>query len=200
MSAKRGLAGLGLCTALLVLSLGCTCLSLVPTPPGNPMCLEFPYSPPPPNFQRSDLAGIWETRYGRSVDRLTIRGDGTFQQVYQDVYVADYLYETPWSPWWIERLEDGQVRLHFEGARYYLEGRTIAERDGLEAFGEPDPPSMPFFDPISEDAVSMVGELVLNVRVDSSEELLLLHLWTHHDRGYGIFGCQTDYFRRVDAP
>ena len=180
--------------------LGCTCLSLLPMPPADPMCLEFPYSPPPPSLQGSDLAGTWETQYGRSVDRLTMRSDGTFQQVYQDGNVPDYSYETPWSPWWIEHLEDGQVHLHLQGARYYLGGRRIAERDGLESYGQPDPPPMPFFDPIAEELVFMVGELVLNVRVDSSGELLLLHLWTNHDRGFGVSDCQSDLFRRMDIP
>jgi len=180
--------------------IGCTCLSLLPLPLADPMCLEFPYSAPSRSLQMSDLAGSWETQYGRSVDRLTLRSDGSFQQVYQDGYVLDYSYETPWSPWWVEHLEDGQVHLHLQGARYYLEGRTIAERDGLEPYGEPDPSPKPFFDPIAEDLVFMVGELVLNARVDSSGELLLLHLWSSHDRGYGVSGCQRDYFRRIHGP
>jgi hypothetical protein len=181
-------------------SVGCTCLSLLPYPPGDPICLEAPYSPPPPTFQDSGLVGTWETEYGRSIDRLTLGADHTFQQLYEDRYAPEYVYHSPPGNWWVERLQDGQVRLHLEGARYYLDGIKIAEREGLESYGEPDPPPMPFFDPIAEELVFMVGKLVLNVRVDSSGELLLHHLWMYHDEGFAMTGCERDIFRRVETP
>jgi len=181
-------------------SVGCTCLSLLPYPPGEPICLEAPYSPPPPTLDDSDLRGVWETQYGQSVDILTLGADHTFQQVYKDNYVPEYVYRSPRGKWWTERLQDGQVRLHLEGARYYPAGIKVGERDGLESYGEPDPPPMPFFDPISQELVLMVGELVLQVRVDSSGELLLHHLWMHHDRGFIIAGCEGEHFRRMETP
>jgi hypothetical protein len=59
---------------------------------------------------------------------------------------------------------------------------------------------MPFFDPFAEELVLMVGELILHVRTDSSGELLLHHVWTHHEGGFVISGCSREQFRRVDAP
>lgn len=182
-------------------SVGCTCLSLLPYPPGEPICLEGPYSPPGATFHADDLVGVWKTTSGRtSVDTLTFREDGTFKQVYRDPAQRDYQYETPWNAWRLEWLPDEGVRVHLEGGRYYPDGIETAEREGLESYGEPDPPPMPFFDPIAEELVFMVGELVLHVRVDSSGELLLHHLWMHHDRGFLISGCHSEQFRRVETP
>lgn len=181
-------------------SVGCTCLSLLPYPAGEPICLEAPYSPPGPTFQDSELVGTWETEYGRSVDRVTLAADHTFEQLYEDGYAPEYVYHSPPGKWWVEYLQDGEIRLHLEGARYYPAGLGIAEREGLESYGQPHPPPMPFFDPFAQEGVFMVGELVLQVRTDSSGELLLHHLWMHHDRGFAIAGCQRLQFRRVDIP
>lgn len=184
-------------------SLGCTCpcVSMLPLPGGDPICREAPYSPPRESLQESDLVGTWRTYYwGDSVDTLMLRADGTFKQTFRGPGEDGYRYETPWNRWWLEPLSDGAVRLHLEGARYYPDGIETAERDGLESFGEPDPSPMPFFDPIAEELVLMVGELILQVRTDSSGELLLHHLWMHHDRGFVVAGCQGEQFRRVETP
>lgn len=188
--------------AALVTSLGCTCpcISMLPLPGGDPFCREAPYSPPPETLRESDLVGTWRTYYwGDSVDTLILRDDGTFKQLFYDPAEDRYYYETPWNRWWLEQLPDGAVRLHLEGARYYTGGIEAAERDGLESFGEPDPSPMSFFDPFAEELVVMVGELVLHVRMDSSGELLLHHLWTHHEGGFVISGCERDQFRRADG-
>lgn len=183
-------------------SLGCTCpcLGLLPLP-GEPICLEAPYSPPQASFQADDLVGVWETTYGRTrVDTLTFREDGTFKQVYRDPAQRNYQYETAWNPWRLEWLPDGGVRVHLEGGRYYLLGIKIAEREGLAPYGEPDPLAEPFFDPIAKEHVDMVRQLILNVRVDSSGELLLHHMWSHSERGFAIRGCEAEHFRRVETP
>ena len=52
-----------------------------------------PFSNPPATFEESDLVGVWEAEYA-GLDRLTIREDGTFKQVYRE---GDYVYETPWN-------------------------------------------------------------------------------------------------------
>lgn len=173
-------------------------------------CLQAPYSPAGDALQQTDLAGAWETRYGeRGVDRLIFRVDGTFKQVYQDHQVQDYVYETPWNEWWMERLHDGGLRIHLQGARYYLAGVDTAELGGMlhacaddqeDPRGQPGCPPFAFYDPIEDDFVYMVGELVLSVRGDSSGKLLLHHMWTHADRGFAMFGCERQQFRRLDAP
>lgn len=169
-------------------------------------CFEVPYDAPPSDFEESDLVGTWEARYMEwGIDTVVLRADGTFKQVYQD-RTMDYRFETPWNEWWLETMGDGAVRLHLEGGRYYPDDILIAELGGL---GLPCPESEPdcwegldvgpygFYDPLQNDIVFMVRELVLNVRCDSSGDLLLLHMWAAPDEGFGIFACETGEFRRV---
>lgn len=145
------------------------------------------YSAPPATFQDSDLAGTWEDHYwGGEVDRLIIRPDGTFKQIYCN---GDYRYETPWNKWWVERLPDGRVRVHLEGARYYL---TWVERGDYL-----------FHDPFGNESIKMINELVLNVRRLPSGEIILYHMFTSSEEGFpiiGFIGWETEMFRRVETP
>jgi hypothetical protein len=171
------------------------------------LCLEAPYSDPSVSFEKSNLVGAWETHYGRNADTLILRADGRFKQTYRRPGPEQYVYETPWNPWWIERLPDGGVRVHLQGARYYAEGPMIAELDG-EGYPCPrDAPECPerdqlgpyaFYDPIADETVHMVRELVLNVREDSSGRLLLLHMWLGRNEGFVIFGCESTMFQAVE--
>lgn len=169
---------------------------------------DVPYANPPESLQDSDLVGTWETRYGRSVDRLILRADGTFKQVYQDNTVEGYVYETPWNEWWLERFPDGRVWVHLQGARYYLAGIRIAELEGLP---EPAPTDQPelwgkdrfplsFYDPFGKEFLEMVGELILSVRSDDSGEIILHHMWGSADRGFAIIGGEMEVFRRIETP
>ncbi len=153
--------------------------------------------------------GTWESRYGRSVDTFVLREDGTFKQTYEDVYATDYVYETPWNRWQIERFPDGRIRLHLQGARYYIDGISIGELDGYtypgpkggpDSSGEPGGVPWLFIDPFTRDDLEMVRELVLTVRVDSSGELLLHHMSYTSDEGFSLSGCQRRHFRRVEGP
>ena len=176
----------------------------------DPICVEAPYSPPSSSFVLSDIAGTWEARYHPGVDTLHIREDGTFRQLYvHDDYWRHYEYETPWNEWWSERLPDDIMRIHLPGARYYLRGIGIGER---EAFSAPCPAGTPrsrgascsaahsFVDPFTRELVVMPRELVLTVRVDSSGELLLHHMFYSLDEGFGLSGCHSYQFRRFETP
>jgi len=144
----------------------------------------------------------WETK-NAGVDRLIIRADGTFKQTYRQ---GDYVYETPWKEWRVERFSAGRIRLHLQGARNYSVSITLAEREGL---GHPCPEEFPdchwasepypYYDPIAQEDVDMVGKLVLNVRSDSSGELLLLHMWKTGDQGFPIIGGGIELFRRIET-
>jgi hypothetical protein len=143
--------------------------------------------PPPATFRETDLVGTWEGHYGypRGTDRLIIREDGTFKQIYRDE--EGYVYETSWNKWWVERFPDGRAWVHLEGARYYLDGIEFAERDGLHATSNGPPWPYSFYDWFVEAqekwSVEMVGKLVLNVRQVSSGELVLAHMsssWESH--------------------
>ena len=203
-----------LALVLVVSASACVCPPLASHYPfANPICLEAPYSPPPPTFQDSDLVGTWETRYAGwpagDLDRLILRGDGAFRQVYENYILKDYVYQTQWEEWWLERFPDGRVRVHLEGARYYASGITIAELEGLGmpcptsqpgCTGEPRLPPHSFYDPFAREYLYMEGELVLNVRVDSTGEFLLHHMWYHSDGGFAIADCEGEQFRAVETP
>jgi hypothetical protein len=141
--------------------------------------------PPPATFQETDLVGTWEGHYGgyagygQGLDRLILRADGTFKQIYK-IEKQGYVYETPWNKWWVERFPDGRVRVHLEGARYYVDGIEMAERDGLHATSSGPPWPYSFYDWFVEGqekwSVEMVGKLVLNVRQVSSGEIVLAHM------------------------
>ena len=88
-------------------------------------------SPLPETFQESDLVGTWQARYfPRAVtDTLTLREDGTYQQVYQDD-LANYYYTSPWNRWYAEHRPSGGLYLHLEGMRYCLGTNEVCRRQG----------------------------------------------------------------------
>jgi len=199
--AARGIALAALPGVLVAVACGVSARSVF-------FCAQAPYSPVPTDFTESDLWGAWRTSYGAgSTDTLVLRQDGLFKQTYQDPSEDGYLYETPWAPWWLEYLPGGSVRIHLQGARFFPEGAIIAELDGV---GLPCPESggtcleathpYPFYDPIEDDIVEMVGELVLQVRVDASGRRLLHHMRAGSDEGFALIGCQSRQFRSVDEP
>jgi len=209
MSTSRRPVAVGLATAVLCVSLGCQCGWLIPWPPSDPLCAEAPYSPPPSDFGEANLVGTWEARYGRSVDSLTIMADGTFKQRYEDRYDSSYVYETSWNSWWLERFSDGRIRVHLEGARYYIRGIGVAELDGgtldsadPDADSTPEPGVLPhwFYDPFGRESLHMLGQLILTVRVDSQGELLLHHMTYSSQEGFGLTGCERKHFRRIPEP
>ncbi len=158
----------------------------------------------PRDIQEQELVGVWEGRYGLGVDHIIIRGDGYFRQIYKDTYREGYSYETPWNPWWLERLPDGRVWLHLQGARYYLAGIDKAEREGLSPFPLPssveggrEKPEV-FYDPFGHQLVEMVGKVILNVRLTSSGELILYHMWTSSDNAFPLLERDDRVLRRVE--
>jgi hypothetical protein len=140
---------------------------------------------PPPQIEESDLVGFWETKYSRTMtDTLQLRSDGTFKQLYED-RARGYVFETPWNAWWIERLPNQLIRIHLEGAKYFLESPTLHD-------GE-------FYDPYAHEFLHPVKELVLHVRMDSKGELLLEHVWTYGAQGFAIIGGEAQRFRRAES-
>lgn len=191
-----------LAAVVLVAAPACTCgWLLAPFVPREAICVEAPYSNPPPGLEGTDLAGKWEARYDVGVDQLILRADGTFKQIYEErigYVVRVYSYQTPWNHWWVEDTADGGVRLHLEGARYYFRGRSIAQRDGMSF----PPYAMPwdFYDPFADEYMEMVRKLTLGIRADSAGELLLHHMFYHTDEGFTMTGCQKEHFRRIEQP
>lgn len=89
------------------------------------------------HLEPPDLLGTWradyDEQYYRSrcwytvsgVERLTLRADGTYQQVYDDG--KGYLYTSPWNRWYLED-HRGSAVLRLEGARFYPLGIEDAEK------------------------------------------------------------------------
>lgn len=161
------------------------------------------YKNPPQDLQISDLVGTWEAHYGSNrVDRLVIREDGLYKQIYEDP-LEDYYFETDWKNIQLEFLSNDNIYIHFEKARYFNEGVRLGELDGL---GEPCPSELPgcyseshpreFYDPYTNDFVTMRNQLILTIRLDDTK-FVFHHLWTTQDRGFAIFGGQTEVFRKV---
>lgn len=185
---RRLMAGLCLLGAVAAFS----ALLLVGPVRSARLCAQAPYLPPPASFDEARLVGTWQAHYGRSVDTLTLNGDGTFTQVYQDGYDEDYVFETARSNWRMNRYADGRVRVYLQGARFYEEGTRVAEQGGR--YGD-----WTFYDQVAEESVTMPDTLVLNLRADSSGEPLLLHPWSTADEGFALYGCERNLFRRVEG-
>ncbi len=165
---------------------------------------EAKFSTAPSEIQIGDLAGTWEGRYHLGADRLILRPDGRFRQIYRDSYRVGYSYETPWNRWWLERFPDGRVWVHLQGARYYLDGIEVAELEGISPFPLPESvegggerPEL-FYDPFSDQLVEMVGEVILNVRQTPSGELILYHMWPSSDNAFPILERDSRVLHRVE--
>jgi hypothetical protein len=196
---------LGMGAALLAASLVLAVLVTVKPAQSARFCVQAPYLPPPTTFEDEDLVGTWRARYDGRVDTLILRADGTFKQIYEDRHEEDYVYETPWNEWTVDRYADGRARIHLQGGRYYPAGITMAEWDGMQPdvpgmWGKSGPPPYSFYDAFADETVTMVEELVVNVRVDRNGELLLHHMFIEVDDAFAVIGCERNMFRRVETP
>jgi hypothetical protein len=85
----------------------------------------------------SDLVGTWRADYDKydfsgrcryvvtGVETLTLRADGTYQQVYDDG--RGYVYTSPWKKWYLESRRGGGI-LHLEDGWFYSLGIRDAEK------------------------------------------------------------------------
>lgn len=178
---------------------------------GSILMNREPFSSPSIDIQASDIAGTWVTNYSfwssiglgfddSNKDTLIIRGDGKFKQIY---VFGDYKFETPWNEWELIKNPDGRVRLYLYGARNYRIGIELAERDGFHHVCPDEYPDCDwesweygYYDPYADEFVEMVDKLVLNLRSDS-EELVLLHLWITGTEGFPLFGGEGMVFHRI---
>jgi hypothetical protein len=162
---------------------------------GSDLQNEVPFLNPSDRLANEDLVGTWRSAYlFWGVDTITLRQDGTFKQFYRDKYVnsGNFVFETSWNPWWLERLSDGRVYLHLKGARYFLDGVSLSEKFSTKSFY--------FYDWIGDDLVKMTGELILNVRIDEEGNILLVHLWSSSDQGFPLIGGDSQIFKEVNSP
>jgi hypothetical protein len=93
--------------------------------------------PSPARSGVSNLTGIWRAEYDErefrmggcidiptGVETLTLRADGTYQQVYDDG--KGYVHTSTWNNWYQDD-SGGRAVLHLEGGRFYPLGIKRAE-------------------------------------------------------------------------
>lgn len=192
------------------LSLVCG-LATSPVKRGLSLASEAPFFNPPDSFRESLLVGTWYTSYMEwGEETLIIRPDGTFRQIYHNhANNGDFSFETPWNRWWVERLPDGRMYLHLMGAKYFLQGPSFADKlsngylipcpqERARACDD-DKVQIPFYayDWIGGEYIPMAGELILNIRVDSSGRIILVHMWSSSDGGFPIIGGESEIFRKM---
>lgn len=85
----------------------------------------------------SDVAGNWRAEYDEAyfrarcgytvagVETLTLKANGTYQQVYSDG--RGYVYESPWNKWYLDEYRGSSV-VRLAGARFYPLGIEDAEK------------------------------------------------------------------------
>ena len=95
--------------------------------------------------------------------------------------------------------------LHLEGAKYYFDGALAANGNHFpcpkgDTSCEDIANKIPIkaYDWIGDNWVDVSGQLALNIRMDSSGEIILLHLWKSSDRGFPIVGGESEIFRKTD--
>jgi hypothetical protein len=185
---------------LLILCLGCGQIFLV-IEKGLELVSEAPFDNPPNSFKVDQLVGSWMTKYSNSrTETLIIQPGGKFTQIYEE---GGNIIQTNQNYWWIEPLDDGRIYLHLEGARYYADGAFDTKINHApcptgDIYCEEMATKFPIegYDWIGKDWVDMANQLILNIRMDSSGDILLLHLWKSSDRGFPIIGGEAEIFRK----
>lgn len=83
-------------------------------------------------FTPSEHAGVWQADYTgmrcvdiqlTGVETLTLRADGTYQQIYDDG--KGYVYRSSWNKWYLN--SEGRI-LHLKNGRIYSLGIREAEK------------------------------------------------------------------------
>ena len=71
----------------------------------------------PDDFSESDLVGTWTAEYsgGDSIDKLQIRSDGTYKQLFSST--GELNFESDWQEWNLEYNQNGYALLHLKGMR-----------------------------------------------------------------------------------
>ena len=94
--------------------IGCCIIVFHPTSDNN---IDYTKACPPlpSNFKESDLVGTWIGHYFSNIDKLIIRADGTYKQIYSSDPPINF--ESDWQKWWLESNPNGYALLHMQGMR-----------------------------------------------------------------------------------
>jgi hypothetical protein len=148
------------------------------------------YSDRPQTLEESDLIGVWQAEYGVDrVDTLTLKADGTYQQIYSEP--NGYFYESPWNKWFVEHRASGKIYVHLEGMRYYVSGIGLGESGGRLPTDVPEFAGKPelFYDSGEDRTLEMLDKVILRaIGIESAPRGIgLVHMRTDPDTSDSIF-------------
>ena len=133
-------------------------------------------------------------------EELYIFNNGTYKQIYKDKGIA---IESPLNNWWLEELSDGGIYLHLEGAKYYFYGpsrtdkyKTICPAGDSTCEQVMNQISNEAYDWIGNNWIDVSDQLILNVRMESNGNVILMHLWDSGDQGFPIIGGESEIYRK----
>src|SRR5258706_14898634 len=98
---KEWKIAIGIVTVLIMPCIICLCVpSLISfySPNEKVEALSCPLLPK--DFSESDLVGTWIGEYFGSIDKLVIRADGTYKQIYSSAPPINF--ESDWQKWYLE--------------------------------------------------------------------------------------------------
>jgi hypothetical protein len=130
--------------------LACKSFSLTQTPDNGLACL-----PPPESFREADLVGVWVANYFEDIDKLLIRSDGTYKQIFSSESIT---FESDWQKWWIEYKPEGYALVHLTGMRRCDDLNLICNTTGGGL-----PLGEEARDPCTEKRITYAGEVLLFV-------------------------------------
>ena len=115
--------------ALLFVVITAACLGIQKLIPRQEKIETLPCPPLPESFTEADLVGTWVAEYfgGEATDRLVIRADKTYKQIYSSEWLN---FETEWKNWSLEHRSDGLVLLHLDGMRRCDDLESICNHPG----------------------------------------------------------------------
>lgn len=108
----------------------CSCFSLPNLTQKKETPIDKPVCPPlPDKFSDTDLVGTWVAEYfgGDAIDKLVIRADGTYQQIFSSNWLN---FQSDWKNWRLESRPDGFVLLHLDGMRRCDDVESICSNPG----------------------------------------------------------------------
>ncbi len=139
-------------------------------------------APSPEAFKESDLIGTWQAKYGTSrTDTIIIKGDGTYQQVFQSP-LENYYYKSDWNKWYITYPSTEKPVLHLKKMRY-----CVYFVDECESTGRGEPKL--YYDFSEDKLIELSNEVILRITIDDSTSrgIRLWHLQTDPDVGPEFF-------------
>jgi hypothetical protein len=186
---------------LILVAIGIGVIFVITAKKGVTLALEAPFINPPRSLDKNMLVGIWSVKYSTTrIDTLFVNENGTFQQVY---FEQGVVYKSDWSNWYLEKINDERIYLHLKGAKNYFYGFTKTIQESTPCQNKDNKCGeikiqvpVRAYDWIGKNWVDSDNQLILNIRQDSSQNIILLHLWETSDRGFPIIGGEAEIFRK----